>query len=266
MRESRVLHKLRAGKTVSCFKINLSDPRAAEIAALSGFDCVWADQEHIGQDWSAIAGNVWATKSHGTDLMVRVPRGSYSDYVRPLELDATGIMVPHVMSLEDARKVVDTVRFHPLGRRPIDGGNADGAYTAIDFNEYLAQANRQRFVVLQIEDPEPLDELDAIAALPGFDMLFFGPGDFSQGIGAPGDWNHPRLIDARKRVAETAVRHGKFAGTVGNPGNLKELLAMGYRFVSMGADVVALRNYCRDLVNVYSDTIGKDTNSSYLEN
>ncbi len=266
MRESRVLGKLRAGETVSCYKINLSDPRSAEIAALSGFDCVWADQEHIGQDWSAMAANVWATKSHDTDLVVRVPRGSYSDYVRPLELDATGIMVPHIMSLEDARQVVDMVRFHPLGRRPIDGGNADGAYTGIDFKEYLDQANRQRFVILQIEDPEPLGELDAIAALPGFDMLFFGPGDFSQGIGAPGEWDYPALTDARKKVAEAAIRHGKFAGTVGGPGNLKELLAMGYRFVNMGADVITLRNYCRDLVNSFTDTAREDTASSYMEN
>lgn len=266
MRESRVLKKLRAGETVSCFKINLSDPRVSEIAALTGFDCVWVDQEHIGQDWATLAGNVWATKSHDSDLLVRVARGGYSDYIRPLELDAAGIMVPHVMSLEDARKVVDTVRFHPVGRRPIDGGNADAAYTAVDFNQYLTQANEQRFVILQIEDPEPLEELEAIAALDGYDMLFFGPGDFSQGIGAPGEWNHPKLIETRKRVAETAVRHGKFAGTVGGPGNLQELVDMGYRFVSIGADVVGLRNYCHDLLSAFKGTVDRGAHSSYLEN
>jgi 4-hydroxy-2-oxoheptanedioate aldolase len=266
MRESRVLRKLRAGEIVSCFKINLSDPRVTEIAALSGFDCVWVDQEHIGQDWSILAGNVWAAKSHDTDLLVRVARGSYSDYIRPLELDASGIMVPHIMGLDDARKVVDMVRFHPVGRRPIDGGNSDGAYTGVDFNEYLIQANEQRFVIFQIEDPEPLEELDAIAALEGYDMLFFGPGDFSQGIGAPGEWDHPRLVEARKMVAEAAARHGKFAGTVGGPGNLKELIAMGYQFVSTGADVVGLKNYCHDLVGAFNDHGGRNSASSYLEN
>lgn len=266
MRESRVLRKLRAGETVSSFKINLADPRSAEIAAMSGFDCVWADQEHIGQDWSIMAANVWATKCHDTDLVVRVPRGSYSDYVRPLELDASGIMVPHVMSLADARKVVETVRFHPIGMRPIDGGNADGAYTGVDFNDYLQQANEQRFVILQIEDPEPLEELDAIAALPGYDMLFFGPGDFSQGIGAPGEWNHPKLLDARKKVAETARKHGKFAGTVGGPGNLADLVSMGYQFVNIGADVLALKNYCLDLMQSFSGTTAQQSGKSYLEN
>lgn len=263
MRKSKILQLLRSGQTASCFKVNLKDTQSVEIAAQSGFDCVWVDLEHIGQEWSVIASHVWATKAHDVDLMVRVPRGSYSDYVKPLELDATGILVPHIMGVEDAKKVIRMTRFHPIGRRPIDGGNADGAYTAMDFNEYLQSANRERFIALQIEDPEPLDELEEIAKLDGFDMLFFGPGDFSQGIGAPGQWDHPLLIETRKRVAEVANRHGKFAATVGSAANLQELLAMGYHFVSVGADVVGLKNYCQDIVSAFGKT--GEANKSYLE-
>lgn len=266
MRESLVLQKLRSGEIVSCFKINILDPRVSELAALSGFDALWVDQEHIGQDWSMVAANVWATKAQGKDLLVRVARGGYSDYIRPLELDATGIMVPHVMSLEDAKKIVEMTRFHPIGRRPVDGGNADAAYTGVDLRDYLDQANRQRFVILQIEDPEPLRELDAIAALEGVDMLFFGPGDFSQGIGAPGDWNHPDLLAARRLVAATARKYGKFAGTVGSPASLPELVEMGYRFISVGADVVGLKNYCEDIVAAFGKTAGGGNRGSYLEN
>src|SRR5690606_41312418 len=60
---------------------------------------------------------------------------SYSDYIKPLELDVTGILVPHIMGVEDAKEVIRMTRFHPLGRRPIDGGNADGAYTGTPLNE-----------------------------------------------------------------------------------------------------------------------------------
>ena len=264
MRKSRVLKKLRAGENVSCIKINLADPRVCEMAALAGFDCVWVDQEHISQDWSALEASVWATKAHDTDLLVRVPRGAYNNYIKPLELDATGIMVPHILSLADAREIVSHTRFHPLGRRAIDGGNADGGYTGVDFSQYLKEANEQRFVILQIEDPEPLDELDAIAALPGYDMLFFGPGDFSQGIGAPGVWDHPLLIETRKRIAEAAKKNGKFAGTVGSPANLNELHEMGYRFVSIGADVVGLKNYYASLLQAFNNTSSAN-GSSYIE-
>jgi 4-hydroxy-2-oxoheptanedioate aldolase len=251
MRESRILKLLRSGQPVNCFKVNVPDPVVSEIASLSGFDSVWLDQEHIGLDWANLASHIWATKSHDVDIIVRVSRGSYSDYIKPLELDATGIMIPHIMNLQDAREIIKMTRFHPTGRRPIDGGNADGDYTNMDFKTYLKKANEQRLVILQIEDPEPLEELEAIAALDGYDMLFFGPGDFSQGIGSPGEWDHPAITDARKKIVETAHRYGKFAGTVGNIANLQSLRSMGYQFISLGADVIGLSQYCKDLVSAF---------------
>ena len=263
MRPSRALAKLRAGEVASCFKLNLADARAVEIAAMAGFDCLWLDMEHVGNDLGVIEKGVWAAKSRDADVMVRVSRGGYSDYIRPLELDATGIMVPHIMSLADARSVARMTRFHPVGRRPVDGGNADGGYCNVDFLEYLKDANEQRFVVVQIEDPEPLAELDAIAAVPGIDMLFFGPGDFSQGIGAPGVWDDPRLIDARRRVAEAAVAHGKFAGTVGTTANMDELIGLGYRFLSLGADVVGLSQYCREIMSGFTQRPATTTPGVY---
>jgi len=174
MRESQVLKKLRAGGIVSCMKLNSVDGQIAELAAMSGFDCIWLDREHAAPDWSALSAQIWAAAAHDTDVMVRVSRGGYSDYIRPLEINATGIMVPHIMSLEDAKRVVNMTRFHPVGRRPVDGGNADGLYTALDYKEYIQQANEQRFIVLQIEDPEPLNDLEAIAALE--DMICYSSG------------------------------------------------------------------------------------------
>lgn len=253
MRHSKVLKKLRSGEFASCIKINIDNAIVTEIAAIAGFDCVWVDQEHCSQDWATLQAQILSTKLHDADILVRVKRGSYSDYIKPLEMDATGIMVPHIMSLEDAKNVVHMTRFYPIGRRPIDGGNADGAYTNLDFNEYLTQANEQRFVILQIEDPEPLEELEAIAALPGYDMLFFGPGDFSQGIGSPGEWNHPKLIDTRQKVAEMANKHGKFAGTTGSIDLLDSFKNMGYHFVSVGADVVGLSSYFKNLTGRFNE-------------
>lgn len=263
MRPSKVLKKLRSGEVVNCLKINLSDTRALEIAAMSGFDCLWTDMEHVPNDFSAIEKQVLASKVHDTDIMVRVARGGYSDYIRPLEMDATGIMVPHIMSLQDAKKVVKMTRFHPVGLRPVDGGNADGAYCEVDFSDYIVQANRERFLVVQIEDPEPLDDLDAIASLDGIDMLFFGPADFSQGIGAPGQFSHPKIAETRKRIAEAAIKHGKFAGTVGGIGNMEELISLGYRFISIGADVVGLGAYCKNLVGEFKKKNAAQSKSIY---
>lgn len=244
MRRSRVLSRLREGKVANCFKVNFSDPRAVELVARYGFDCVWTCMEHVGNNWSTIESQVWAAKGYDVDILCRVSRGGYSDYVRPLEMDASGIMVPHVMSPEDASRVVQMTKFPPVGRRAVDGGNADGGYCTVPFLDYLKDANRERFVILQIEDPETEDKLDEIASVPGYDILFFGPGDYSVAIGEPGNLAHPRVAGMRKRVAEAAAKYGKFAGTVGNPANRQELIDLGYRFISMGADVVAVSLYC----------------------
>ncbi|MFI4910071.1 MAG: HpcH/HpaI aldolase/citrate lyase family protein [Sedimentisphaeraceae bacterium JB056] len=263
MRPSRVLKKLRAGENVMCVKLNLADVRVAEIAAMCGIDCIWLDMEHVPADWQTIENQIRAAKTYDVDALVRISKGSYSDYVRPLEADAAGIMVPHLMSLKEAKDIVRTTRFHPIGRRPVDGGNADGGYCMVDFNDYLKTANQQRFVIVQIEDPEPLDELEEIAKLDGIDMLFFGPGDFSQGIGKPGQWDDPLISQTRKRIAEVAKANGKFAGTVGGPGNVKELNEMGYQFVNLGADVIALGQYFKNIVSSVSDIAQNESKSIY---
>ena len=241
MRESRVLRKMRAGEVAVAVKLNLSDARNAELAAMCGVDCIWIDMEHVPNNWDAIENAVRAAKIYDCDTLTRVAKGGYNDLIRPLEADSTGIMVPHLMSLEEARKIVYFTKFHPIGRRPIDGGNADGKFCLVNENDYIRQANEQRFVVVQIEDPEPLAELEEICALPGLDMIFFGPADFSQGAGIPNQFAHPLIDETRRRIAECARRHGKFAGTVGGAGNFDRLVEMGYNFISVGADVIFLQ-------------------------
>jgi 4-hydroxy-2-oxoheptanedioate aldolase len=223
-----------------CTKINSCDPRVVEIAAMSGIDCVWLCHEHVPSTLHDLENQIRAAKMFDVDALVRVARGSYSDLIHPLELDAAAIMVPHVMSAADARQIARQTRFHPIGRRPLDGGNADGGYCAVSGEDYLREANEQRLVIVQIEDPEPMAELDEIAAIEGIDMLFFGPADFSQGIGAPYQFDHPCLQDAMRRVPEVARKHGKFAGTAAGHENLREMIDLGYQFLSIDADVCIL--------------------------
>ncbi len=251
MRKSRVLRKLRSGKAVSCFKSNFSDVSVVEIAAMAGFDCIWTDMEHVPNDWSVIKHQVLAAKTGDADIMARVSRGSYSDYIKPLEADASGIMVPHVMGLDDAREIVRITRFHPLGRRALDGGNADGAYCRAGLNEYIKHANNEKFVVLQIEDPEPLDELEEMAGLEGVDILFFGAQDFTQRLCIPGQRNHPEVRAVMKRIVKTADKYGKYAGAVANEENLQEVIDMGYKFIKIGSDVKGLSSHCDAAMEVF---------------
>ena len=255
LRPSRVLKLLREGQLPTVLKINLSDPRVIEIAGLSGVDAVWLCTEHVPNDWLGLEGQIRAARIHNIDTLVRVGRGSYSDYIRPFEADATGIIVPHVASEQEARQIVEWVRFHPVGKRALDGGNTDGQFCLVPLGDYIKHSNTERVVILQIESPEALENVEAIAAVPGFDGILFGPGDFSHRIGKAGELDAPEVVSARKRVAAACLRHGKFAMTAGLIAPLPELVQEGYRLIGIGADVVGIGSYVKQRLELVQGQI-----------
>jgi 4-hydroxy-2-oxoheptanedioate aldolase len=263
VRPSRLLQKLRAGQTPTCLKFNLADPRAVEIAALAGVDVVWLCNEHVPSDWIGLENMIRAARAHDVDTLVRVSKGSYSEYIKPFEAGATGIMVPHVTTADEARKIVEMTRFQPLGRRPIDGGNIDGKFCLISTADYVAQCNAEQFVILQIESPEALANAEAIAAVPGYNGLLFGAGDFSHLSGKPGQVGCAETVAARKRVAAVARAHGKFAMTPGQIAPWEEQAAEGYNVFNLGADVIGLGDYFRTKVAEFGKLPLAQTKSVY---
>lgn len=251
MRPSRVLRKVREGKVARVLKLNTSDAKVAEIFAMAQPDAVWLCMEHTSSSFTQIESQIVAAKLYDVDALVRVSRGSYSDYIRPLEMDAAGLIVPHVMNLADATDIRDMTKFAPLGKRALDGGNNDAMYTRISLLDYLETANRERFVCHQIEDPEALDDLEAIAELEGVDALFFGPGDYSVALGIPGQLQDPEIKKVRKRVADIARKHNKIAATVSGTENVPEYADMGYNLLNVGADVVALSQYADEVLAAF---------------
>ena len=244
-RSSRILRLLRAGQFPLILKSNLSDPRIVEAAGLCGVDGVWLCHEHVPADWIGVESQIRAARVHDMDSIVRVSRGSYSDYVRPLEAGATGIMVPHVANADEARQIVEWVRFHPLGKRALDGGNIDGQFCMLPLDEYLHHANTEIVVIFQIESPEALENVEAIAAVPGFDGLMFGPGDFSHRLGQAGQYNTPEVAAARRRIAAAAAQNGKFAMAAGLFAPFADLAAEGHRVIGIGADVIGITAYIK---------------------
>jgi len=240
MRTSRVLREIKEGKLVSCLKLNIVHPGIVELAGLAGASSVWICNEHVPSDWSTLEHAIRAAKIHDTDVIIRVSKGSYSDYTKPFEADAAGIMIPHVTSAEEAGWIVDNCRFQPLGRRALDSGNTDGHFCQIPMQEYIELSNREKFIILQIESPEGVKNVEEIAAVPGYDFLLFGPGDYAHLIGQAGDIFHPDVLKARAKVEEAARRHGKMLFAVGAQGTPKELLQRGYVVSCVGSDVISL--------------------------
>ena len=251
LRSSRILRELRAGQRPTCFKLNLGDPRVIELCGLAGASAVWICNEHVSNDWFNLENQIRAAKLYDVDTIVRVEKGSYSDYVKPFEADATAIMVPHVKTAEEARHIVEMTLFYPLGRRALDGGNADGRYCQIPLTDYMAHSNTERLLIFQIECPVALENVEAIAAVPGYDLLLFGPGDFSHLIGKPGQINAPEVVAARQRVGAAARKHGKYVMAPGMMAPRPVLEAEGYHVFTLGADVLGLGEYFKTQLKAF---------------
>ena len=246
MWESRVLAKLRRDEPVLCAKQNVTNAWVTEIAGLVGFDCMWLCMEHCTGDYAAVEHSIRAAKLHSMDAMVRVSKAGYSDMIRPLELDAAGVMYPHCMSPQEAAQAVWTLKFHPIGRRPIDGGNIDGDFCTLPLAEYVARSNEQKFLAVQIEDKEAVEHIEAIAATAGIDIVFIGPGDLSHSLGVPGQAEHPLIGEAIERVEAACQRHGKHWGLPVSSATIRAYYDRGARFFATCADVIGLRQYFKD--------------------
>lgn len=237
---SRVRSENAAGRVASCLKLNIPDPLVVELAGLAGASAVWLCMEHVPSEWRMVENCIRAAKLHRMDAIIRVSKGSYSDYLKPFEADAAGIMVPHVTSADEARRIVQMCRFRPLGNRAMDGGGIDGSFCQLPVSDYIDYINREKLIILQIESPEALEVVEEIAAVEGYDMLLLGPGDFSHRIGRPGEAGAPEVHAARARVEAAARAHGKKCFSVGAEGTPEELLERGYAVTQVGSDVIVL--------------------------
>lgn len=233
--------KLRNGDTCFTIKVGMTDPQVCEVAAMCGPDAIWLDREHCVGGGEGLYTQILAANRRGADVIVRVPRGSYSDLVIPFEMGAGAVMVPRVTTAEEAAGLVQQAKFHPVGQRPLDGGNVDGDFAQLPYADYFARTHASTLLVVQLESPEAVANADAIATVPGIDAIFFGPGDFAQAAGIPGQLDHQLVAEAQQRVADAAGAAGIVAGTVNHGATtLETLLGQGYRLINIGADVIAL--------------------------
>lgn len=262
LRPSRILRELNEGHFPTIFKLNLVDPRVIELAGLAGASAVWLCNEHVPNNWLNLEHQIRAAKLYDMDTIVRVNKGGYSEYVKPFECDATAIMVPHITSADEARNVVEMTRCRPLGSKALDGGNMDGLFCQVSLEEYVNHCNTQKLIILQIESPEALEQVEEIAAVPGYDALLFGAGDYSHRIGLLGQATHPEVVAARKRVAAAALKHGKHVAVASLFGQKEQLIEEGTRIFTLGADVIELGNALKKMVTQFHGDLSQPGASS----
>jgi 2-keto-3-deoxy-L-rhamnonate aldolase RhmA len=213
-----------------------ASPIVAEAIGTAGFDWGVLDMEHTPLDLMTLTHLLQAVGNTKMVPVVRVPWNDAVSVKRVLDAGAQTLMVPFVQSAEEARAAVAATRYPPEGLRGMAAmGRASRFGTVPD---YFVAANKMVGVILQIETPLAASRLEEIAAVPGVDALFVGPGDLSGAMGVPGQTGHADVMALMADCAHRAQKIGKPIGTVGGtPEMVTRYRAMGYTYLAIGSDL-----------------------------
>ncbi len=236
---NHALRQLRAGKLA--VGLGLRQARTvdiAQIARTAGFDWLFIDCEHGSMDADTAAQISAASLAVGITPIVRVPGLEHWHASRLLDNGAQGIVVPHVDTAAEAKRVADTCRYPPLGKRSMGGGLQQLGFEAVPVGEAARIINEETLVVVMIESPQGLENCEAIAAVKGIDALLIGTNDLCLELGIPGKFDDPKVGEAYRKVIAACRKHGKFPGMGGmyTPELLERHIAMGVQLVLSGSD------------------------------
>jgi 2-dehydro-3-deoxyglucarate aldolase/4-hydroxy-2-oxoheptanedioate aldolase len=208
--------RLRNGERVIVFAVGrMFHHNIVRYLGMTGdFDGFWVDVEHGGLTTADIEIAASAGQAYGLECFVRVPPTDYATVTRCFESGATGVMAAQIRTADEAEEFVQWAKFAPRGRRGLNPLGFDGRYGTIPLAEFAKRANEDTFVAIQIETAQAVEEVDAIAAVEGVDLLFVGPSDLSQAVGVIGDFMGDASLEAVDRVAAACDAHGKRWGAV----------------------------------------------------
>ena len=244
MRTSKVLAKWRAGEFARFCALGHAIPFFIRHAARNNFDGIWLDLEHRNFDNREVQHLLALSHLCDIDIMVRPPTTMRGRLYRFLEDGAAGLMIPFVEDAAMAREIVANTKFPPIGNRGLDGTGLDsdfGLERDPSAKRFTRDANRETFLVAQIETPEAVTNAEAIAAVPGIDALFVGPADLGLRLDAYRGFGMT-LDQAVAHVAAAAAKQGKVWGrTADSIEEMDRYRRQGSRMIPFGGDFALTR-------------------------
>jgi 2-dehydro-3-deoxyglucarate aldolase/4-hydroxy-2-oxoheptanedioate aldolase len=218
-------------------------PIVIEMFGLAGgFQGFWLDGEHIDLTNQQMVAAGLAARANDFDSFARIAPTGYSQVTQCLEAGLGGVMAAQIHSAEQAEEFVGWAKFAPRGKRGLNVGGRDCDYTHLSAADFVERANRDSFVAIQIETLGAINDVDAIAAIDGVDLLFVGPADLSLALGVVGQFQHKKLWEAIQSVSDACRKHGKAWGAVTPDAKFfTRAIETGCRMPTVGNDVAALR-------------------------
>lgn len=238
-------------------------PLVAEIFAGSGVDWLLIDMEHSANSLDSVLVQLQAVAAYPVAPLVRVPFGDDVMLKQVLDIGAQNVLVPMVSSAEQARHVVEAVRYPPLGRRGVGSALSRSArWNRID--GYLQNANEHVSLIVQVESAEAVAHAGEIAAVDGVDAVFVGPSDLAASLGVLGQQSHPDVLDAVHRTFEAVRAAGKPVGVNAfDPAVADAYLAEGAAFVAVAADVSLLARGSEGLASRFIPAADESARTAY---
>lgn len=233
--------------------ITLESPSITEIAAGLGLDWVVIDAEHGHLDWKHIVEHLRATTRSHTVALVRIPELNGAAMKRALDLGADGIVIPWVETAEQLALARTFALYPPEGTRGIGAERATAWGEA--FAQHTAEANDAVLVIPILETVAAGRNLETLCRVPGIELFFFGPADYSASAGHRGAWEGPGVAEQLLGFQQVLRSHGKHSGILStSPENLLERQRQGFRMIGIGSDTgLLLRSIHTSLATVHRD-------------
>ena len=236
---NKAKERLLAGEKLSAGWVQLGSSIASEIMADAGFDMLVLDGEHAPLDATNMVTLLQAMK--GVPSMVRAPWNDFVTIKRLLDIGVMGVHIPYVNTAEESEAAVKACKYPPEGIRGI-AGSVRAAGFGTNPGEYLQRVNDQLLIMVALETPKSVENLDAMMEVPGVDGIFIGPMDLATTHGYFGNPAHPDVQKIIHGIEEKVVAKGKLLATVApSAAAAQKLYDRGYSYVIFASDAVTLR-------------------------
>jgi 2-dehydro-3-deoxyglucarate aldolase/4-hydroxy-2-oxoheptanedioate aldolase len=230
-------------------------PGMPQICANAGAEFALFDMEHTGLGYETLKTQCALCRGLPVVPMARVPRSEYHFIARALDVGARGVMVPMVGTADEAAHIVASARYPPHGRRGAAFGFAHDDYQGGSVADKIAALHARTLLIAQIETVEGLRNVEAIAAVPGIDVLWLGHFDLTNSMGIPGAFDHPDYRAAVARIVAACGGAGKAAGFLATDAqSARAALARGFRILAYGVDQLMLQDALRAGLALLRDT------------
>jgi 4-hydroxy-2-oxoheptanedioate aldolase len=224
--------KFAAGEPAFGCSVMIPSPHVVEMVGHAGFDWVLIDMEHGTIGLEAAELMIMAAETSGITPIVRPPGNASADITAAMDRGAAGVQVPHVNTVEDARRAVAAVKFGPGEQRGLAAGTRPDRYGMAEaMPDFVARSNAESLLCIQLEHGSAIDNVDALLDVHDVDVFFIGPSDLSQSMGYPGN---PGAHPVTKAIDETLakiVAAGKTPGMPAAGNNVAEVRSKGVRYL-----------------------------------